>query len=156
MSSVVKPKPNATEAVKKAAKHLALDDIKRLTDALLVVAAELTVRNDTVAEHVRAVYTALPATRTRARGTKLSIADFTPVKRVEGLVFDGIKPLDPYLLYESYGAQQLPQLLDFLSIARLKETASVVEIRNPGTKPTNRRQKASVIDYIVKYVAADA
>jgi hypothetical protein len=156
MSTVVRLKPSAKDALKKVTKHLALEDTKRLSDALLIVAAELSVHNDSVADRVRAIYAALPTTPVRAKTTKPSITDFIPVKRVEGFVFDGIKPLDPYLLYEAYGAQQLPQILNFLSLSRLKETASIVETHNPGTKPSNRGQKTSIIDYIVKYVTTDA
>jgi hypothetical protein len=55
-------------------------------------------------------------------------------------------------LYEAYGPKQFPQLLDLLSLDRLKEVSAVVEGRNPGTKAKNKSVKASIIDYITHYV----
>lgn len=155
MSTVVKPKLSASEASKKVAQHLSLEESKRLTDALVIVASELVVRNESVAERLRVVYAALPPAPNARTKKRRSITDFKPIKQVEGLSFDATKPLDPYLLHEAYGDEQLPGILDFLSLARLKDSAGVVELRHPGTKPMNRSQKASVIDYIVAHVMAD-
>lgn len=152
MSTALKPKLDAAKSTERAAKNLAVSDTKRLINALLIVSGEQVERNEQFAARVRVIYDALPETTSRTKKAKPSIADFTPVKHVPGLTYDPAKPPDPYLLYEAYGTAQFPQLLDFLSLARLKEVAAVVEQRNPGTKPVSRSKKDSVIDYIVHHV----
>jgi hypothetical protein len=83
------------------------------------------------------------------------MADFTPVKHVPGLTYNPSKPPDPYLLREAYGERQFPQILNTLSLARLKEVSAVVESRNAGTAPRSRTSKAAVIDYIMSHTGKE-
>jgi hypothetical protein len=47
---------------------------------------------------------------------------------------------------------QLCAALEREPLSRLKEAVAIVEQRHPGTKPTNKSQKASNIDYILQLV----
>ena|SRR5579862_1052646 len=155
MPTAVAPRYDVAESVKRAARALDLSDTKRLTTALSIVAADAIERNMLIAEQVRQVYSALPSTSVRSRtqaDPKKSITDFTLIKRVQGFALDAAAPINPYLLYEAYGEQQLPGVLDLFSLAKVKEMALFVEEKHPNTKPANKSKKASVIEYIIKYV----
>jgi hypothetical protein len=57
--------------------------------------------------------------------------------------------LNPYALYRAYGEAQTRRLLTNQVISDLKRSVAFVEARNPATKPTNRRAKASLVEYIM-------
>jgi hypothetical protein len=157
MSAAVKPTLSPTEAAKRVAQALGLDDTKRVGIALAAVAAEQVQVNPTFAARVRALYATLaPSASTKKPTTaKALVTDLVPIKHVTGFQLNPAAPVDPYLVYEAYGAAQLPKALDLFPLAKLKESAALVEERNPGTKPVSRSSKTSVIDYIVHYVVKD-
>lgn len=64
---------------------------------------------------------------------------------------DPFTPPDPAYLVRVYGHDQLARALHDYKLATLKLTMANVQRSHPGTKPTNLGNKASVIDYIVKY-----
>lgn len=161
MSTTTKPKLTVNDAAKHAALILDLDDPKRLSIALAYAASEEIEHNARFAAQVRTVYDALAAVSPtgaggRGRGgsgTKAPVVNLVPVKHLEGYEVDLAAPLDPYFLYEVYGAQQLPIALNLFSATRLKEAVALVQERNPSTKPTSRSRKEALIEYIIHYVA---
>jgi hypothetical protein len=157
MSNAVKRTLSANEAAKHVAQVLGLDDVKRTGVALANAAAEEADRNPSFAAKVRALYSATmplqPTVRKKAPATNTLWSELTLVKHVDGLDFNPAAPLNPYLLCEAFGADQLPKILDALTLAKLKESATFVEDRNPGTKPVNRGSKNAVMDYIIHYVS---
>jgi hypothetical protein len=157
MSTAVKRTLSATEAAKHVAQVLGLDDVKRTGTALATAAAEEAERNPSFAARVRALYSAtmpLPTagTRKKTSTTNTLWSELKLIKHVDGLDLNAAAPLNPYLLNEAFGADQLPKILDALPLARLKESAAFVEERNPGTKPVSRSSKSAVMDYIIHYV----
>jgi hypothetical protein len=154
MSTAVKRTVSPSEAAKQVADTLGLADTKRVGIALASVAAEEVAHNSNFAARVRSAYATLaPSTSRKKPGTAAALAsDIMPIKHVEGFELNPAAPIDPYLVYEAYGADQMPQVLEWLPLANLKESAARVEARNPGTKPVSRSSKAAVIDYIVHYV----
>jgi hypothetical protein len=136
---------------------LGLSDTKILSTALAEVAAEEARHNPDFAQRIRETYAELEqlntsrATRSRKPATLHS--ELIPLRSIEGLRFDPHAPVDPYMLQTIYGDAQLRRALEGYSLARLKEAAALVEERNPGTKPTSRARKDTIIDYIVECVA---
>ena len=146
-------------ASKQAAQLLGVDDTKRLEGAILIAAVEELEYNSGFARRVRVVYGVLPATKKRSAtksGTtpKALAVQLKPLKHVEGFTLNTSAPVDPYLVYEAYGADQLSTVLDLFSHEKLKEAARRVEQRNPQAPPANRRSKAATIEYIVRYITA--
>lgn len=155
MSTAVKQKLSASEITERAARAMGLEDTKRLGIALTAAAVEELARNTAFASHVRVIYASLPASpapRRRETTPKALTVDVAPIKHVEGFSLNPAMPLDPYLVYEAYGAKQFATVSDLFTVPKLKEAAKQVEERNPGTKPTNRGVKVSLIEYLVKYV----
>jgi hypothetical protein len=50
-----------------------------------------------------------------------------------------------------YGDDKLGRALQDYLLSMLKETSAKIEEQHPGTKPKNRANKQSVIDYIVQH-----
>lgn len=155
MSTTVKLVNSAPAAAKHIAEALRLEDQKRVATALAIAAAEEVEYNPVFAERIRQAYNRLPATATRAKpvGPKALSVTLVPVKRVEGFEFDTAAPLNPYLVYEAFGAHQLRTALDLFSVPKLQGAARMVMERNPKTKPQNMRAKGPLVDYIEQYVA---
>src|SRR5262245_17209137 len=114
-----------TAATKELASLLGLDDVKRLGVAVTIAAVEEVQHNATFVERVRLAYRSVPATETRppVASTKVPKAlavELVPVKHVEGFVLNPSAPLDPFLVYEAYGARQLPTVLDLYPVDKLK------------------------------------
>jgi hypothetical protein len=158
MSTTVKP-TTLTEATKLVGERLGLTNAKHLGAALAAVVVEEIEQNPSFEERVRVAYTAsetIKATAAKkdsnARMPKTALVDLVPIKHVEGFEFNPAAPMDPYLLHEAFGTNQLRIILEALPVAKLKESAAKVERRNPGTKPANRTQKTALIAYIIKYV----
>lgn len=158
-NSVTAPRLTPSAASKQAAQLLGLNDAKRLEKAILIAAAEELESNSTFARRVRVVYGVLPETQKRGTSStsttpKALVLNLVPVKHVEGFTLNTSAPVDPYLVYEAYGAGQLADVLDLFSLAKLKDAALRVEQRNPHAPRASKRSKATVIEYIVRYVAA--
>lgn len=142
-------------ATKELASLLGVDDAKRLGHALTIAAVEEVQHNPAFAERLRVAYRSVPATTPRPAGgsskvPKALTVDLVPVKHVEGFTLNPSGPLDPFLVYEAYGAQQLPVVFDLYPPDKLKDAASLVERRVPGAGKANRRSKATVIKYLVR------
>ena len=161
MSTTTKPKLTINDAAKHAGLVLDLDDLKRLGIALAYAASEEVEHNGRFANQVRTVYDALAATASPSAGgrgrsgssTKAPVVNLVPVKHIEGYKIDLAAPVDPYFVFEVYGAEQLPIALDLFSATRLKEAVALVQERNPGTKSSGRSSKPVLVDYIIRYVA---
>jgi hypothetical protein len=141
-------------ATKELASLLGLDDPKRLGQAVTIAAVEEVQHNSAFAERLRVAYWSVPATVQRPTGgtskvPKALAVDLVPVKHVEGFVLNPSAPLDPFLVYEAYGAKQLHTALDLFPADKLKAAATLVERRVAGAGKANRRSKATVIDYLV-------
>ena len=148
-----------TAASKQAAQFLGLNDTKRLEKAILIAAVEELESNSTFARRVGVLYGVLPETQKRgatSSGTtpKALALKLVPVKHVDGFTLNTSAPVDPYLIYEAYGADQLADVLDLFSLAKLKDAALRVEQRNPNAPAANKRSKAAVIEYIIRYITA--
>lgn len=152
MSTALKQTATLTEIAARIGKQLGLSDVKRVSLALSQVAAQEAERNHAFAERIRTAYAALPPTRQRPKMLTAFDVKLTPIKHIQGRELNPADPLDPYFLFDVYGAAQLPTALSIFPVAKLKEGAASVERRNPGTKPTNRGQRQPLIDYIVRYV----
>ena len=160
MSTTLKPltiQQRSVEATRSLREALGLDDTKLLGTALAEVAAEEARHNPDFAQRIRQTYAELEqvnSSRTRAARTPSNIApELIPLRTIEGLRFDPHAPIDPYMLQNIYGDAQLRHALERYSLARLKEAATLVEERNPGTRPASRAKKDAIIDYIVEHVA---
>jgi hypothetical protein len=152
-----------TLAAESVAQYLHLDDPKRVSAALAEIVAEEVVRNPSFASRVRTRYEELAPSK-RRRGGSTRITDPKPPKTKRTLVPLKIvetgdvnigAALDPYWLYEVYGADQLADALDEYTVASLKEAVEFVQERHPGTKPTNKGHREPIIEYVVRYVLAD-
>lgn len=152
--------PTATSAARSLAYLLNVDDTNRLSLAVLLAASDEIEQNSRFAARVRAMYEQLPTKTPRgsvgsAKGdaSKILTSTLQPIRHVEGREINPAAPLDPYFLLEVYGAHQLRQALELFPLSKLKEGVEAVIERNPGTKPTSKSSKVSVIDYIARYVA---
>lgn len=156
----------AATVAQAAAQVLGLDDVSRMSLALTIAAADEVEENSRFADRVRAVYELLPATKQRAtsgsrsgssRGSlpKALTSTLTPIKRVEGGEINPLAPLDPYLLLEVYGAQQLREALDLYPVTKLREGVTAVLAQHPGRKPPAKASKAALIEYIATRLGAE-
>ena len=55
-----------------------------------------------------------------------------PVKRSPGQSFNVAERLDPYFLYELYGADQFRGVLSCFGVPRLQEAVQIVQERHPS------------------------
>jgi hypothetical protein len=62
---------------------------------------------------------------------------------------DPYSPPNPAYLVLAYGRSQLARALQDYSVDSLKQASAQFESKFPGTKPSNRGQRASLIAYIV-------
>ena len=91
--------------------------------------------------------------RRASRRTSAPKPALTPIPHVDPKLFGPEQALaNPYLVQYAYGNEQLVPVLERFPVSELKRAVAVVEQRNPGTKPTNRAQKAALISYITEYV----
>src|SRR5258708_1482485 len=161
--AVTEKRPTLAAATKAVASLVGVggDDAKRLSYAVMVASVEEVQHNSGFAERVRVAYNLAPTTEKHAgtsssmRTPKALAIDLVSVKRVEGLTLNPAAPVDPYLVYEAYGADQLPAALDLHPLDKLKVAATLVEQRTPSGRRANRRSKATIIEYIVRELTAN-
>lgn len=155
-----KKAPTEASVLKQVSALLDLSDMTRLKLAMLLVASDAATTSVAFADSIRDAYEALPATQRRASGARniptVLTLDVHPIKEVRGFTLNLGEPLNPYLVFEAYGERQMRQILDVFSSTALKESARLVEERNPGTKLRGRPTKPALIDYIVAYVTRSA
>jgi hypothetical protein len=146
-----------TKATEEAAAMLGLDDVKLVGAVVLERALGELRRNGGFAQDVREAYQAAkpkkaaPAPR-GARAPKPKVV-LRPLHTDETHQINIAAAVDPYYLYRTFGAEQLPLALEQFSAAKLlDEAVPLVQQRHPGTQPSSRGKKA-VIGYLVRYVA---
>ena len=132
-----------------------VSDAEILSTALAEAAAEETKHNAQFASHIVRLYDEMVAMRGRSvrRTTKPGKKESEPLVAIRhtGARIDPTAPPDPQTLKYVYGDNKLDRALQDYLLSMLKQTSSRIEAQHPGTKPTNRADKQSVIDYIVKY-----
>lgn len=145
----------SVEATRRLCAVLNVDNLKLLSTALAEVAAEEASRNRAFSERLHAVYDELVMLQTRRHPAKEANSSrrLVPITTIEDAKLDPHAPLDPNFLLRLYGAHQLRAALEDYSRDTLKVAAATIEQRNPGTKPTNKSRKDSIIAYIVEHVA---
>jgi hypothetical protein len=148
--------PTEASVVKQASTQLGLSDEKRAKLAMLIAARDAAAKSSSFASSIREVYNSLPVATTRASGKKTTPTLLTlnvhPIKEVRGFTLNLGEPVNPYLLYEAYGERQARLILDVFSPAAVKESAKLIEERNPGSKLRGQPAKPKVIEYIMDYV----
>ena len=159
MSTVIDRKPltvaqRTTEAVRKAADVMGVDDVKRVGAALVEAALERMGQDSTFSAHVRNLYDAMAspkkATSTQTR-RKAGHVELVPLRQIDVEINPAAAP-DAYFLLDLYGPAQLALALQPYTAPRLRETVKQVQNRNPGTKPDGT-SKQHLIDYIVRYAS---
>lgn len=137
-----------------------LNDTAILGTALAEAAVREIRRNPQFASDVRRSYEELVqagggrASRSRAGGQskEQDLPPLVPIRTGEAFrPPDPFAPPDPAFLIYVYGKAQLGRALHEYTVDMLKLTAAKIEREHPGTKPTNRGQRAALIDYIVRY-----
>jgi len=151
------------QATKRVAEFLHVSDQKRVEAAITEIMVEEMLRNPGFALRVKGRYDELaPQKKPRSAQTrepkkvKITPLDLTPIRHIEGREIDITKPIDPYFLFEVYGAAQLPKALGYQTLPNLREALEIVQERHPGTKPKGRLTKETAIAYIVAYVTGAA
>lgn len=158
MSVTIKPRTvqqRAADATHTLRTMLGLDDLRLLSASVAEATAEEIARNERFSQRIRDLYAEL-ASRQGIKRTNQKLAlpvELVPLPGSENVRVDPFAALDPFLLQRLYGSGQLRQALSVYSLSKLKEALAPVEQRNPGTKPTNRSRKDSIIEYIVEHVA---
>jgi hypothetical protein len=162
MSVTIRNKPLTAKqrnslALQRLSESLSIEDPALLATAVLEVIADEVGWNGDVGRRIRDTYRdliQLPSlTKAKPRLSKPQPVKLIPVGTVDERRFKPYGPLDPYLLFDLYGADQLRLALDGYSLVKLKEGMAAVAARNPGTKPKSKASKAPLIDYIVEHVA---
>lgn len=163
MAKAPTPAQRVTHAAESVAEHLRLANVKRLSAVLAEIAAEEVMCNPSFVVRVRSRYDELaPAHRGASsykmgpRPPKAPKRVLIPLKTVETGEVNISAALNPYWLYEVFGANQLADALEEHALASLKEAVEFVQERHPETKPTNKSKRTTIIEYIVKYVLADS
>ena len=132
-----------------------VSDAELLSTALAEAAAEETKRNAHFASDIVRRYDELVSIRGLSvrRATKRVKTPLEPLVAIRhtGAKIDPTAPPDPQTLKYVYGDDKLDRALQDYLLSMLKQTSARIEAQHPGTKPTNRADKQSVIDYIMKY-----
>lgn len=91
-----------------------------------------------------------PASRLSARPKSELLPSLIPIRHDLPLQkSDPYSPPNPAYLVLAYGRSQLARALQGYSVDSLKQTSAQFEAKFPGSKPTNRGQRAPLIAYIV-------
>jgi hypothetical protein len=132
-------------------------DVNVLGTALAEVAANEARRNPRFADELHSRYEELLASQRTPRSTSKG-ADLPPLiplpqaePRERRLSIDPFAPPDPAFLIRVYGHPQLARALHDYSMDALKEAATRVQQNHPGTKPTSRARRDTLIAYIVEH-----
>lgn len=130
-------------------------DLKFLTVALAEAAAQEAETNEAFAAHIREGFGKLRGEKPtgRKRGGPIVLDTLKPLRPSELGRLNPFGTLDPYALMDVYGDAQTLQVLNSMQLDELKKTSAIVEERNPGTVPANRRAKKAYVDYIMQHIA---
>ncbi len=167
MSTITDQKPptvaqRTAQAAEKSARYLDLPDAKLLGAVLAEVAADELRHNRTFADRVQAAYQAAapkpkqPRPKTTTSKASKPKVTLVPINDVGPHMIDIAGVVDPFYLYEVFGAKQLPLALDNFSKGKLlDEVVPIVLKRHPGPLPAKSATKQSVIAFIVQRVVND-
>lgn len=145
----------ATAELKRAS---GLNDLKLLSAAVAEAAAAEAVKNADFLACIRSIYAELtkaPNRQPRAKAPHQELPELIPLPDVDGSRFDPFAALNPYELLRLYGLSQMATALNGFSLEKLREAATFVKERHPGTKPKDGRRKDSLIAYIVEQMATE-
>ena len=147
----------STEATNKLKKLVGVDDLKILSAALAEVAAKEAEVNPQFAEKIKQTCSdfALNAKKSAATGKRSGIVQLVPTGTPTIGAASWTGELNPYRLYQLYGAEQFHLSLEQYSLSTLKEGLELVIAKHPGTKPKTKSKKSDIIDYMVEYVPQD-
>ena len=91
-----------------------------------------------------------------AKEKSYSDLKLTPIKQVDAERLNPYGFPDPFVLLEAYGQAQLPLVLNRYSLSLLNKIAQDFQEKYPGTRPSDKRQKNAVVEYIVHQVLSQA
>lgn len=137
-------------------------DLKHLSVALTEAATDEVALNRAFAERILYTYRALIDASTPKRAPRGALKEparkpakpkLVPIGHVDPALLGPDMPLDPYVLQQLYGNDQLRLALEGRALKALQQAADIVQQRHPSSAPAKRSQKAALIDYIVRYVA---
>jgi hypothetical protein len=143
----------ATDAAKRVAAQLGLEDVKLVTAALLEVAADIVENDATARSDVKSIYQELVVS-TQARPPKVvqPAVELVPLRRIEAHEINIAAPLNPYFLLELYGPNQLSAALNRYPKKKLLEGVEAVQKRHPNAKPRAKSTSAQLVEFIVQQV----
>lgn len=129
-------------------------DLPLLTIALAEEAAREARENAVFRDRLCSAFRALEAQRPtqRARKRPSGIDALVAVGPIDLAKLRPSGALDPYALYAAVGPAQSHRVLSDLMLQDLKQSAALVERRNPGTAPASRRAKKALVEYIVEHM----
>jgi hypothetical protein len=147
-----------SEAGEKAARYLVIENAKLLGAVLAEVASNELRLNHSFADRVRAAYEASAPKpkppRPPRKTTSKPTVTLVPIKDVGPQYMDMTAAVDPYKLFEVFGAKQLPDALRrFTKKKLLEEAVPCVQKRHPGAQPSKSANTEGVIAFIVQHVA---
>jgi hypothetical protein len=149
----------AAQAAEQAAKYLGVSNTKVLAAVLAEIAVQELRYNRSFADRLRSAYESAapkpkpPTKRVGEPQPKAPKVKLTPIKDVGTHEINIAAQVDPYYLYEVFGAAQLPLALGTFSKKKLvDEVVPIVQRRHPEAKPGGKADKQAVIAFVVQYV----
>ncbi len=135
-------------------------DIKRLSAALSLAAAEEVEHNSSFASRLKLLFDELkPSKKPTLAKKHTTITDsiddgLVPIATGINYTFNPTAPPDPFFLVKLYGPAQLRKALGRYSATRLKETSQkLVADKGLPVKPMSKATKDELIEYIASQVA---
>jgi len=137
---------------------LSTAELKRLSAALSIAAAEEIASNRTFASRVKDLFTSLAPKKeivSKSKKKIVTIEDDGLVPITTGINFDfnPLAPPDPDFLVKLYGVQQLPKALNRYGTPRLKEVVKTLVTTKSAPKLKSKATRDDIINYIVSQVA---
>jgi hypothetical protein len=129
-------------------------DLTLLTIALAEVATREARNNSGFAGRVRSAFQELMVSAPKA-GKRKKPDIFETLVPIGPVDLSRLRPsgaIDPFAVYEGYGEAQTRRVLNDETLENLKQSAAIVEKRNPGAKPAKRTAKAPLVAYIMEHV----
>ncbi len=151
-------------------------DLKYVALALAEVGAEEVINNPHFAQKVKAILDEIvpkkelnaprstsnrakhqkqkdnTATIQKGRQKKSLLDNLVPLKPIDMRIINPYSSPDPYLLHEVFGSVQLAIALREFTMHTLREMVGVVETQNPDLPKPNKRNKDSIVQFILEAV----
>ncbi len=133
------------------------DDLKVLSAALAEVAVAEAFINQSFVDKIRKTCLELAAlTRKASVSSKhKGVVQLIPIGNPNIGDASWTGELNPYRLYQLFGADQFRLALEQYTLSTLKDGVELVIAKHPGTKPKTRSKKKDIIDYMIEYVPQD-